>query len=135
MTAPTPKVGLREALIKELRGWSVSFSGDVADALLKYTLADLLAQRDAAEARALAAEGEVMNKDKALKSAEHMLALRTRQLKMCGDYWCQAAEKALAGDLSELYDRVQLRKTPKDWTIVQSGALPVPETQEVSNGE
>jgi hypothetical protein len=70
-----------------------------------------------------AARAEVERQAKRADVAEHMLKVRTRQLKQAGDLWCRAAEKALTGDLSELANRVALRKMPDDWTVVQSDAV------------
>ncbi len=56
-----------------------------------------------------------------MADAEHMLRIRTRQLKTSGDMWCAAAEKALAlipdagnsfHPAYSLWLRVQLHRAP-----------------------
>lgn len=56
-----------------------------------------------------------------MADAEHMLRVRTRQLKQSGDAWCTAAEKALetmpgasnsSHPANSLWLRVQLHRAP-----------------------
>lgn len=93
---------------------------NAGDGLGYYSRGDALLDREAADALA-AQEAELARLREALARSEHFLALRDKQIETNRKFWIRAAEAALAGELGELRNRVELAKTPMA-EIVQSDA-------------